>query len=79
MELEKILGPSRDGEWVDDADSTSLREEEEEDEAKEISSGSDRQSMFYYPGSTLKNLKPLWLYLHVQNIKFLTLFKVTTH
>lgn len=44
VKLEKILGPSRDGQWVDDEDSTSLREEGEEAESN---SASDGQSMFF--------------------------------
>ncbi|KAM7388633.1 hypothetical protein PAMP_024797 [Pampus punctatissimus] len=44
VQLEKILGASRDGQWVDDEDSTSLREEEEEDENY---CESDRQSHMY--------------------------------
>lgn len=48
MKLEKILGPSRDGQWMDDEDFASLRaEEEEEEEEEENGSESDGQSMFY--------------------------------
>lgn len=42
VKLEKILGPSRGGQWVDE-DFTSLREGEEEEEN---GSESDAQSMF---------------------------------
>lgn len=49
VKLEKILGPSHDGQWVDDEDSTSLREEEEEEESR---SDSDEQSMFLTACST---------------------------
>ncbi|XP_051231984.1 chromodomain-helicase-DNA-binding protein 1-like isoform X1 [Dicentrarchus labrax] len=45
VKLEKILGPSRDGQWVDDEDFTSVREEDEEEES---SSESDRQNHMYY-------------------------------
>nr|XP_046246610.1 chromodomain-helicase-DNA-binding protein 1-like isoform X2 [Scatophagus argus] len=45
VKLEKILGPSHDGQWVDDEDFTSLREEEEEEENL---SGSDGQNHMYY-------------------------------
>lgn len=44
VKLEKILGPSRQGQWVDE-DFTSLREKEEEEE--ENGSESDGQSMFH--------------------------------
>ncbi|XP_074492895.1 chromodomain-helicase-DNA-binding protein 1-like [Sebastes fasciatus] len=49
VKLEKILGPSRDGQWVDE-DLTSLREEEEEEEDEEEENGSesDRQNHMYY-------------------------------
>lgn len=47
VKLEKILGPSHDGQWVDDEDSTSLREEEES------CSDSDEQSMFLTACSTM--------------------------
>ncbi|CAK6956184.1 chromodomain-helicase-DNA-binding protein 1-like [Scomber scombrus] len=43
VQLEKILGASRDGQWVDDEDSTSLTGEEEEEE-----NDSDGQSHMYY-------------------------------
>ncbi|XP_022614806.1 chromodomain-helicase-DNA-binding protein 1-like isoform X2 [Seriola dumerili] len=47
VKLEKILGLSRDGQWVDDEDS--LREEEEEEEEEEKNgSGSDGQNHMYY-------------------------------
>ncbi|XP_067369374.1 chromodomain-helicase-DNA-binding protein 1-like [Channa argus] len=46
VKLEKILGLSRDGQWVDDEDFTFLREEEEEDE--ENGSESDGQNHMYY-------------------------------
>lgn len=45
VELEKILGPSRDGQWADDEDFTAPREEEEEEED---GSDSDGPSMFQY-------------------------------
>lgn len=45
VKLENILGPSRNGQWVDE-DFTSLREEEEE-EQEEDGSESDGHSMFY--------------------------------
>lgn len=44
VKLEKILGQSCDGQWVDEEDYTPLREEEEEEEETE----SDVQSMFHY-------------------------------
>lgn len=44
VKLEKILGPSRYGQWVDDEDFTPLKEEEEE----ENRSDSDGQSKFSY-------------------------------
>ncbi|XP_059197836.1 chromodomain-helicase-DNA-binding protein 1-like [Centropristis striata] len=51
VKLEKILGPSCDGQWVDE-DFTSLREEEEEkqEEGEEEESGSesDRHNHMYY-------------------------------
>lgn len=47
VELEKILGPTRDGQWAENEDFTSLREEEEEEE-EENGSESDGQSMFYH-------------------------------
>lgn len=50
VKLEKILGPTRDGQWVDDEDFTSLKEEEEEEEN---SSESDGQSMFYHVNGVL--------------------------
>ncbi|XP_060885970.1 chromodomain-helicase-DNA-binding protein 1-like [Labrus mixtus] len=46
VKLEKILGPSCDGQWVDDEDVSSLREEEEEEE--ENDSESDGQTHMYY-------------------------------
>lgn len=46
VKLEKILGPSRDGQWLDDEESTALRGEGEEEE-EENDSGSDGQSRFY--------------------------------
>ncbi|XP_069006892.1 chromodomain-helicase-DNA-binding protein 1-like [Embiotoca jacksoni] len=48
VKLEKILGPSRDGQWVDDDDSTALREEEEEEEENESESESDGQNHMYF-------------------------------
>ncbi|KAM9357554.1 chromodomain-helicase-DNA-binding protein 1-like [Symphorus nematophorus] len=48
VKLESILGPSRDGLWVDDEDLTSVREEEEEEEEEEDSSESDKQNHMYY-------------------------------
>lgn len=47
VKLEKILGPSRDGQWLADEESTALREEGEEEEEEENDSGSDGQSRFY--------------------------------
>ncbi|XP_045906175.1 chromodomain-helicase-DNA-binding protein 1-like [Micropterus dolomieu] len=44
VKLEKILGPSCDGQWLDDEDFTSLREEDEEEES---SSECDRQNHMY--------------------------------
>uniref|UniRef100_A0A7N8WZ55 Chromodomain helicase DNA binding protein 1-like n=1 Tax=Mastacembelus armatus TaxID=205130 RepID=A0A7N8WZ55_9TELE len=44
VKLEKILGSSRGGQWVDDEDSTSLREEEQEQNSPE----SDGQNHMYY-------------------------------
>uniref|UniRef100_A0A8C4GPP0 Chromodomain-helicase-DNA-binding protein 1-like n=1 Tax=Dicentrarchus labrax TaxID=13489 RepID=A0A8C4GPP0_DICLA len=41
VKLEKILGPSRDGQWVDDEDFTSVREEDEEEESNH---------MYYFEG-----------------------------
>uniref|UniRef100_A0A3Q3GMA7 Chromodomain helicase DNA binding protein 1-like n=1 Tax=Labrus bergylta TaxID=56723 RepID=A0A3Q3GMA7_9LABR len=46
VKLEKILGPSCDGQWVDDEDVSSLRGEEEEEE--ENDSESDGQTHMYY-------------------------------
>ncbi|KAM7013293.1 chromodomain-helicase-DNA-binding protein 1-like [Tautogolabrus adspersus] len=46
VKLEKILGPSCDGQWVDDEDVNSLREEEEEEE--ENDSESEGQTHMYY-------------------------------
>lgn len=43
VKLEKILGPSRDGQWVEEEVSSSLMEEEEE----ETRSDSDGQSRFF--------------------------------
>uniref|UniRef100_A0A8D3DGV8 Chromodomain-helicase-DNA-binding protein 1-like n=1 Tax=Scophthalmus maximus TaxID=52904 RepID=A0A8D3DGV8_SCOMX len=48
VKLEKILGPSRDGHWVDDEDSTSLREEEQEEEEEEEEEENDH--MYYFDG-----------------------------
>ncbi|XP_071343158.1 chromodomain-helicase-DNA-binding protein 1-like isoform X2 [Trachinotus anak] len=48
VKLEKILGLSRDGQWVDDEDSMSLREEQEEEEEEENGSESDGQNHMYY-------------------------------
>ncbi|XP_054458435.1 chromodomain-helicase-DNA-binding protein 1-like [Anoplopoma fimbria] len=45
VKLEKILGPSRDGQWIDE-EFSSLREEEEEEE--ESGSESDGQNHMYY-------------------------------
>lgn len=42
VKLEEILGPSHDGQWVDDEDFATLREEAEEEE---VPSCSDGQSM----------------------------------
>ncbi|XP_070688017.1 chromodomain-helicase-DNA-binding protein 1-like [Pempheris klunzingeri] len=46
VKLEKILGPSHDGQWLDDEGFTSLREEEEDEEEK--GSESDGQNHMYY-------------------------------
>ncbi|XP_070816847.1 chromodomain-helicase-DNA-binding protein 1-like [Chaetodon trifascialis] len=48
VELEKILGPSRDGQWADEEDFTSLREEEEEEEKSSDSDGPNH--MYYFEG-----------------------------
>ncbi|XP_041648229.1 chromodomain-helicase-DNA-binding protein 1-like isoform X2 [Cheilinus undulatus] len=50
VKLEKILGPSRDGQWVDDDDEevNSLREEEEEEENDSESDGQNH--MYYFEG-----------------------------
>ena len=71
VKLENILGPSRDGLWVDDEVLTSVREEEEEEEEEDDSSESDKQSMFY-----LSN-RLLW---HVKiSLLLLVLCSITTH
>ncbi|XP_074525310.1 chromodomain-helicase-DNA-binding protein 1-like [Halichoeres trimaculatus] len=46
VKLEKILGPSCDGQWLDDEEVNSLRVEEEEEEGD--SSDSDGQNHMYY-------------------------------
>ncbi|XP_044054660.1 chromodomain-helicase-DNA-binding protein 1-like isoform X3 [Siniperca chuatsi] len=48
VKLEKILGPSRDGLWLDDEDFTSLREEEEEEGNGSESDGQNH--MYYFEG-----------------------------
>ncbi|KAM3619606.1 uncharacterized protein V6R79_010783 [Siganus canaliculatus] len=48
VNLEKILGLSRDGEWVDDEESTPLREEEEEEESSSESEGQNH--MYFFEG-----------------------------
>ncbi|XP_061593050.1 chromodomain-helicase-DNA-binding protein 1-like isoform X2 [Cololabis saira] len=47
VKLEKILGPSLDGHWVDDEDFSPLEEEEEEEE-EEAGSDSDGQNHMYF-------------------------------
>ncbi|XP_042339987.1 chromodomain-helicase-DNA-binding protein 1-like isoform X2 [Plectropomus leopardus] len=47
VKLEKILGPTHDGQWVDE-DFTSLREEMEEEEEEESGLESDGQNHMYY-------------------------------
>lgn len=51
VKLEKILGPSRDGQWVEEEVSSSLMEEEEE----ETRSDSDGQSRFLKKKQKTKN------------------------
>ena len=46
VKLEKILGPSREGQWLDDEESTALRGEGQVEE-EENGSGSDGQSRFF--------------------------------
>ncbi|XP_062251847.1 chromodomain-helicase-DNA-binding protein 1-like [Platichthys flesus] len=46
VKLKKILGPTRNGQWVDDEDSTALKEDEEEEEGR--SSEYDGQNHMYY-------------------------------
>ncbi|XP_028258745.1 chromodomain-helicase-DNA-binding protein 1-like [Parambassis ranga] len=46
VKLEKILGPSHEGQWVDDEDYTPIGEEEEEEEGD--GSDSDGQNHMYY-------------------------------
>lgn len=46
VKLEKILGLSRNGHWVDDEDYSQLEENEEDEEGK--GSEADGQSMFHY-------------------------------
>uniref|UniRef100_A0A3Q4GVP4 Chromodomain helicase DNA binding protein 1-like n=1 Tax=Neolamprologus brichardi TaxID=32507 RepID=A0A3Q4GVP4_NEOBR len=46
VKLEKILGLSHNGHWVDDEDYSQLEEDEEDDEGK--GSEADGQSMFHY-------------------------------
>uniref|UniRef100_A0A667XVR9 Chromodomain helicase DNA binding protein 1-like n=1 Tax=Myripristis murdjan TaxID=586833 RepID=A0A667XVR9_9TELE len=48
VDLGKILGHSRDGQWVADEDSTLLRGEEEEEEEEEKDSESEGQNHMYY-------------------------------
>ncbi|TKS74852.1 Chromodomain-helicase-DNA-binding protein 1-like [Collichthys lucidus] len=48
VKLEKILGPSHDGQWVDNEDFASLREEKEEDESSSECDGLNH--MYYFEG-----------------------------
>ncbi|KAI3369040.1 hypothetical protein L3Q82_026001 [Scortum barcoo] len=48
VKLEQILGATHDGQWVDDEDLTSLREEEEEEETGSESDGQNH--MYYFEG-----------------------------
>ncbi|TKS75009.1 Chromodomain-helicase-DNA-binding protein 1-like [Collichthys lucidus] len=48
VKLEKILGPSHDGQWVDNEDFASLREEKEEDESGSECDGLNH--MYYFEG-----------------------------
>ncbi|XP_040896882.1 chromodomain-helicase-DNA-binding protein 1-like [Toxotes jaculatrix] len=50
VKLEKILGPSHDGQWLDEEDSTSLREEEEEEEEENGSESDGQNHMYYFEG-----------------------------
>nr|XP_019935975.1 PREDICTED: chromodomain-helicase-DNA-binding protein 1-like [Paralichthys olivaceus] len=57
VKLEKILGPTRNGQWVDDDDSTALIEDEEEKKEDSSSSEFDRQShMYYFEGKDYSKL-----------------------
>lgn len=58
VQLEKILGPSRDGQWVEDKDTASPREEEEDRR------DSEEQSMFHTGCLTLKTSVLLLLKLN---------------
>lgn len=51
VQLEKILGPSRDGQWVEDKDTASPREEAVEEEDRR---DSEEQSMFHTGCLTLQ-------------------------
>lgn len=50
VNLEKILGPSRDGQWVDEDLATSRRESEEDEEHS--SSGQSMLGCFWVPSSS---------------------------
>ncbi|KAK2835916.1 hypothetical protein Q5P01_016400 [Channa striata] len=50
VKLEKILGLSRDGQWVDDEDFTFLRDEEEEEEEENGSESDGQNHMYYFEG-----------------------------
>lgn len=62
VKLEKILGSSRGGQWMDDEDLSLLKEEEEEDE--EDRSESEVQSMFNQGFSSLFAVRVIkaWIY-----------------
>lgn len=47
VKLEKILGPSRDGQWVEEELSSWLKEEPQEEEARSDSDGQSRVVFFF--------------------------------
>ncbi|XP_034531930.1 chromodomain-helicase-DNA-binding protein 1-like [Notolabrus celidotus] len=50
VKLEKILGPTCDGQWLDDEEDNSLRLEEEEEEEDSGSESDGQNHMYYFEG-----------------------------